>query len=92
MNINKEIETCGWGQFVAIEIADSKTNKFRFCKKHVNILENIDESNERDDLIDDNKIQVSHHDRAVSLDIKCNTYFGLICFTILYVPYWLCFK
>ena len=48
MNMNKDIETCGWGQFVAIEeCSDVPTKKQRppalYKKKHVNTLESIDE-------------------------------------------------
>ena len=97
MNMNKDCETCGWGQFVAIEeCPDVPSKKQRpsalYKKKHVNTLESIDEYYEREDLINDNKIKFSYQDSGMSLNMKCNTYFGLLCFTILYVPYWLCFK
>jgi hypothetical protein len=93
MNINKDFELCGWGQFVAIEQpSDDLKQKNRAPiyqrQKYIPNLENVNETDERDDLLndDDNKKSQS---RTCGFDVvmECSAYFGLLCLSVMCLPY-----
>ena len=94
MIVNKDFESCGWGQFVTIEQpSDDLKQKNRAPiyqrQKYIPNLENVNETDERDDLInDDNDNKKSPSSTCgFGVVVECSTYFGLLCLSVMCLPY-----